>query len=172
MPRVRVRGSTKDKDLGFKRLAAELGELGSVTLGVQGKEAKERHPNAEMSVGELAALHELGLGVPRRSWLIDWLAANEGRMRKQAAEAFQHVMARRTTRNKALIALGYEWTAQIRQRIVSGQVPPPNAPATIERKGHGIPLLDTNVLHNSITYRVFLRMKKSIRDAAQRGLIK
>lgn len=168
MPRVRVR----DKDNGFKKLVAELGEMGSVTIGVQGKEATERHPSSDLSVGELAAVHELGLGVPRRSWLVDWIDAHADEMRTQTKAALVEVLARRTTRNKALTALGYNWTKQVRDRVAAGQVPPPLAASTVARKGHSTPLIDTNTLHNAITYRLFLPHKKSIRDPEQRGLIK
>jgi hypothetical protein len=141
--------------------------MGSVTLGVQGEEATKAHPSG-MPIGQLAATHELGLGVPRRSWLGSWLEANEARMLEETRAAFAEVMARRTTRNKALQALGYRWTEQLRKHVAEGNVQPPLAASTVARKGHNIPLLDTATMVNAITYKVFLPLLKSIRDVAQR----
>lgn len=159
-----------DKDKGFKKLVESLGEMGAVVIGVQGKQAKEQHPNAPLKIGELAAAHELGLvpGAPARSWLRQWMDENAARLSEEAAAEFKAVMARKTTRNTALKKLGYKWTSEVRERIDSGKVPPPLAASTVARKGHSTPLLDTATLRNSITYKVYLPQIKSIRDKGQR----
>lgn len=161
----------KDVDKGFRKLAQSLGEMGSVTLGVQGKEALMQHPDSELSVGEVAAIHELGLSGghrTRRSWLVDWMNENEARMVSEAKAEFAEVMAGRKTRNQALIHLGYRWTDELRNNIWQGKIKPPLRESTIAAKGHSIPLLDSATLVNAITYRVFLPMFKSIRDPVQR----
>lgn len=169
---IRTSVTIKDVDKGFKRLAAELGEMGSVTLGVQGKEAEEMHPKAGISVGQLAATHELGLapGVPQRSWLRSWIDANESRMAAETRAKLQDVLAGRTTRKKALADLGYKWTAELRDNIWQGRITPALSALRIQRKGGETrPLLDTYTLMNAISYRVFLKQFKSIRDTVQRA---
>jgi hypothetical protein len=167
---IKVKTTIKDVDKGFKRLAAELGEMGTVTLGVQGDEAEAKHPNSDLTVGHLAAVHHLGVGVPQRPWLTDWMDANAERMMQQTRDALQDVMQGKLSRNQALIKLGYEWTKQLRDRIWNGEIKPPLAASTIARKGGETrPLLDSATLVNAITYKVFLPMFKSIRDTAQRA---
>lgn len=169
MPPGRV--TIEDTDHGFARLAETLGELGSVVLGVQGKEAEKPHPSADgLTVGEIASIHHEGKGPPRRRWLEGWLEKNAARMRAEAAIELQDVIAGKTTRNKALQRLGYKWCAELRDWIWAGKVTPPLAASTIQRKGGETrPLVDTHTLVNAITYKVFLPQLKSIRDTAQRA---
>ncbi len=162
----------KDKDKGFKKLMAQLGELGTVTIGVQGKDADVIHKDSDLSVGQIAAIHELGIGgAKRRSWLVSWMDANKGKMLKETKLAFKQVMKGTLTRNKALIGLGYAWTAGVRANMAAGKIRPA-LPATNPRGAGAPPLYDTHQLHDSITYKIFLAKKKSVKDAAQRKLIK
>lgn len=153
-----------DRDRGFAALAASLGDMGAITLGVQGKEALEFHPNphgeGNITVGEIAAMHELGLGVPRRSWLLSWLDINRQKMLRQCRDHLRYVISRKMTRNQALIKLGFKWTEQLRENIDrDGVKGPALSTFTVERKGHPIKLLETGTLRNAITYRVFLPRK-------------
>jgi hypothetical protein len=163
-----------DRDRGFKKLAASLGEMGQVTIGVQGKEAEARHPESEdITLGELAALHELGLGGQRaRSWCRAWMDENEARMVRETAAQFRAVLARTQTRNAALIKLGYEWTADMQKRMDDGRVTPPISAETAARKGHAKPLIDTYALRNAVTYRVWLPQVRSIRSKTQRMAVR
>lgn len=165
MARVKI----TDKDRGFHQLMTSLGEMGSIRVGVQGEEAKQKHPSSDLTVGEIAAIHELGLGVPKRSWLVSWMDANAGRIQSETKSAFGAVMKGKKSRNQALIDLGYAWTKDIRQEISSGKITP--ALPRPRPDGSTEPLFDTHTLHNDITYKVFLPQKKSIRDAAQRKAV-
>ena len=167
MPKTSVK--IEDRDRGYKKLAATLGELGTVTLGVQGKEALEKHPESELTVGEIAAIHELGLGVPKRSWLVSWMDANQARMLRETNLALSQVLKGVISRNKALAALGFEWTKDIREVVSSGGVEP--ALAHPRPDGTTAPLYDTHTLHNSITYKIWLPQARSIRDPAQRAVV-
>ena len=173
---ARTRVTVTDTDHGYKRLAATLGELGTITLGVQGKEAEEAHPSPtrwggpQLTVGQVAAIHELGLGVKRRSWLGTWLDENQARLLAETADKLAQVLRGTTTRNKALQELGYKWTAELRDRIWEGQIRPRLADTTIAIKGgEWRPLLETGTLMNAITYKVFLPNLKSIKNVAQRA---
>ncbi len=169
---VRVKVTVQDRDRGFQKLAGELGGMGTVTLGVHGDDAAKPHPNSEWSIGELAYRHEVGLGVKERSWLRVWMDANEARMLAETKAAYLDVMAGRTTRKKAMAALGYKWVAELRQNIADGKVYPPLAPSTIARKGHSIPLLESATLANHITYKLFLKQIKSVQSKAERAVLR
>jgi len=165
-----VPAKIKDTDHGFKKLMGELGELGTITIGVQGQEALSMHPEANMTVGELAQRHELGLGVPQRSFIRAWFDKHEARLRKETAAELEAVLKGTSTRKKSLAALGYKWTEEIREHIDRNEVDgPPLAPATVAKKGHDTKLLGfTYTLRNAVTYKLFLPQKKSIRDVEQR----
>lgn len=168
---IRTKVTVVDRDLGFKRLVSQLGEMGHVTLGVQGDEAEKIHLKAGIPIGQLAAAHELGLvpGAPMRSWLRSWIDTNEARLGAETKTALQEVLAGRKTRNKALQELGYKWTAELRDNIWKGNIKPGLSATTIMRKGGETrPLLDTYTLMNAISYVVRLPMLKSIRDTIQR----
>lgn len=169
---IKTKVKITDKDNGYKRLAAELGGMGTITLGVQGAEAEKMHPSGA-PVGQIAAAHELGLvpGAPQRSWLRSWMDSNEQRMLAEVQAQYKLVMQGKKTRNKALKELGYKWVEELRQNIDDRGITPPLAASTVKAKGHNIPLLDTGTLRNSITYKVFLKMKKSARDAAERAVL-
>lgn len=157
-----------DTDPGFRRLIGELGEMGSVTLGVQGKDAEEMYDNG-LTVGQNAAMHELGLGgMKERSWLRAWMDENAPRLYAETKSELVQVLAGNKTRKAALQELGYKWTKEVRARVEAGHVTPPLAQDTIDRKGHAIPLIETTKLVAAITYAVFLPQLKSIRDTAQR----
>lgn len=172
MAKLQVKASVHDKDKGYAKLAADLDGMGTVTLGVQGNEASAQHPNAGMSVGALATMHELGLGVPERSWLRKWMDLNQARMLKETKTALKEVTAGRTTRKKALAALGYRWVVELRDWIAAGNVTPPISASWAAAKGHSIPLLDTATLVNAITYKLFLPQIKSIKGSKQRAVVR
>jgi hypothetical protein len=166
----------EDTDKGFRKLAASLGEMGQITIGVQGKEADARHDPEDPespTVGELAAMHELGLGgMHSRSFVRAWIDDNAERMVRETAEQFRAVLARTTTRNAALIKLGYAWTADMQKRMDDGRVTPPISDTTAKRKGHARPLIETYKLRNAVSYKVFIPNIRSIRDPAQRRAIR
>jgi len=166
----------EDTDKGFRKLAASLGEMGQITIGVQGKEADARHDPEDPespTVGELAAMHELGLGGMRsRSFVRAWMDDNAERMVRETAEQFRAVLARTTTRNAALIKLGYAWTADMQKRMDDGRVTPPISDTTAKKKGHARPLIETYKLRNAVSYRVWLPQVRSIRSVDQRRAVR
>lgn len=148
-----------DKDLGYQRTLQVFRNLGlSLTLGVVGDKATEPHKDADgkpsgITVGELAAIHELGLGVPERSWLRAWFEANHRTVIVDVKAGLAQVVQGRLTHEGLLELLGNKYAAQIKARIIAG-VDPPNAESTIQRKGSSTPLIDTGQLLSSIGYEV------------------
>lgn len=160
----------KDTDKGFRKLMGSLGEMGTLTIGVQGQEAERKHPESNLTIGELARMHELGQGVPKRSFITAWFDQNEPRLIRQTKQAVERVLRRQTTRKVELAGLGYLWTDEIRRHIDANEVAGPAlAASTQRRKGHGIKLLGfTYALRNSITYKLFMPQIKSVRNTEQR----
>src|SRR5262245_39865552 len=79
-----------DRDHGYKERLKAISKIGRhvVNVGIQGDRAAAKHQGAaqkksgfaalvttakSLSVGEVAAIHEFGLGVPERSWLRAWV---------------------------------------------------------------------------------------------------
>jgi hypothetical protein len=141
-----------DKDHGYRRALAALGPLGGLNIGVQGSRASAPHVGSQVSVGELAAIHELGLGVPERSWLRAWFDENQRMVLDDCSAAMQQVILGKLTRDQALNVLGLKWVGAIQQRIADGQITPALAKETIARKGSSVPLIDTGVLRAAITH--------------------
>lgn len=143
-----------DTDPGFKRTIRALGRMGGVTLGVQGDEATASAPGAGITIGELAAIHELGLGVPERSFLRSWLDENQDQMLADARAMMQRMVKGQVTRERALELLGVRWQSAIQRRILQGGITPELSEQTKKRKGSSTPLLDTGQLVSAITYVV------------------
>jgi hypothetical protein len=105
------------------------------------------------SVLEIAAIHEFGIGQERRSFVADWADQKQGEIRaKEKALAVGYARGRLSL-NDALEQLGQWGVGSIQERISAG-IPPPNAPATVAKKGSSTPLIDSNTLRSSVTYRV------------------
>ncbi len=170
MARTRVKIS--ETGPGFSVLAAEL--LGAETrVGVQGDEAEKAHPTrGDWTVGELAARHEMGLGVPERSFLRSYFDSHEAQMKQDLTNEYAAIAAGRSTRKKSMEKLGYKWTQGVRLGITSGSVRPSLAASTIKRKGHGTPLFESAVLVNAITHKLYLRNINGVTDPAQRELLR
>jgi hypothetical protein len=169
MLKVKVKVTTSGP--GFKQMFEDLAG-GSILLGSQGDDADKQHSTFAGTVGELMVMHELGLGVPERSWLRAWIDANQKSCEADMALAMQHILAGRKSRKKALEDIGYKWTQEMRENITSGKVRPAIAASTAAAKGHDIPLLDTTDGVNSISFRLFLRQIKGIADKSVREAVR
>jgi hypothetical protein len=109
---------------------------------------------SELTVGEIAAIHEFGLGTaPRRSFLADWADEKRDEINAIAVKAGRAVARGTLTGEDALEQIGAWAVGSIQERMASN-IPPPLAPATIKRKGSSVALIDTGQLRSSISYRV------------------
>lgn len=171
-----------DRDRGMKALRRELVYLGShhARIGVlsgpgrggnvQAQAPKKSPPKSRrkkrnapapsrgLTVAEVFAFHELGLGRnPKRS-SIGWVADSK----KNEIVAFQTkimdlVLAQKMGGKEALWFLGEKAQSLVKARIVSG-IPPALSPEYLKRKevagGKKTPLIWTGQLLNSIRYKV------------------
>lgn len=150
------------RDNGADKLLADLRALGKLTVrvGVLADGPKARGSAAgkgrQASLVEVAAAHEFGApaaGIPQRSFIRGTVDAKRAEIAaKQTALAKQIVEAELDPR-AALERLGASVAGMMQVRIAEG-IAPPNAPATIARKGSDKPLVDKGQLRGALTWRV------------------
>ncbi len=160
----------KDRDRGYRKLIKDLAGV-ELTIGVQGEDAEKPHPSSELTVGELAAIHELGLGVPERSWLRSWVDKNQALMEADLAIAWRRI-AGGESRRKVMNEVGAKWVLDIQEGIISGEITPALAPSTIAQKGFDTPLVDTMTFVTSISHSLKLLAIKSIKSRAVREVLR
>lgn len=146
----------KDTDKGFKKLAARLGETyrgrNSLLVGILGDQADEKHGDVgEETVGQIAAAHEYGLGVPERTWLRGWFDAHQAEIKEDLRKISRGVIMGRFTQDDGLEILGVKYAGQIQARMATS-IPPPLAPATVARKGSSVSLIDTGQMRSAVSF--------------------
>lgn len=148
-----------DTDKGFrKRVAAVIGAGPVDTIvGVIGDKAGEDHGG--LTVGELAEIHEFGLGVPERSFLRAWFDGNRDKVIERLRAAHRQVLLGKLTPQKAGELIGMWAVGEIQKFIADGKVKPPLDQRTIDRKGSSVPLIDTGQLRSAISYAVTERLR-------------
>lgn len=145
----------KDTDKGAAKMLARLLADGALSVGVLGADAGAAHEDSDLTVGDIAEIHEFGLGTaPRRSFLAGWVDENKEQIVTVVTKAGQALARGRLANvNQALEQIGV-WAVGSIQIRMSNNIPPPLAPATIKRKGSSIALIDTGQLRSSISHRV------------------
>lgn len=142
-------------DHGADALVARLARMAASPLasevGVIGDDAGAEH-GADLTTADVALFHELGLGVPRRSWLADAITENEALIAQTLAEFDKRIVLGQIEERVALDQFGAWLVGLIQQRIANG-ISPPLADSTEARKGSSTPLIDTGQLRSSITNR-------------------
>lgn len=147
-------------DRGLKQIIKNIIRMGrgrgpSVTVGIQGTDAgPSRGP--EFNNASLAALHEFGSRdgkIPQRSFMRGTIDRERRSINKQIARAARNVAA--TGDFKKELGLVGERVRSDMIRTINNTIGlKENAPVTIAAKGSSVPLIDTGVLKNSITWKV------------------
>lgn len=108
-----------------------------------------------MTVGELAAIHEFGLGVPQRSFIRGYFDAKSADILSALNASWQArnpndalLTALRITMAQTAVKARDGMKQYINERPFKA-----NAKRTIKRKGSDLPLVDTGVLKSSISGR-------------------
>jgi len=145
-----------DRDKGLKDLSKKITQSKDLilTVGVHGEEGNQAHEGGQLTVADIATVHEYGLGTaPERSWLRAWADENEEKNKEALRKIGAAVVKRRFSANVGLERAGNLFVAQIQQRI-SANIPPPLKPATIAAKGSSVALIDSGQFRSSIRYQV------------------
>ena len=120
------------RDRGAKKRLANLKRPAHVTVGVHADDGAEPDGDSGITVAEVAAIHEFGLGVTERSWLRDFVAQNRAQLlqmlRDQAKRVVLGADAAREMDRFGLVVVG-----MVKERIIAG-IDPPLAPQTLVQK--------------------------------------
>lgn len=145
--------AVRDEDRGYKALVETVFKFGKPVVHVGILEADGGEDHGGMTVAEVAAIHEFGLGVPERSFLRAWFDENEDRAREAIRRLLVSVIAGKRTKEQALELFGQWAQGEIQARIAAG-IPPGLAESTIAKKGSSVPLIDTGQLRSAISYMI------------------
>ncbi len=144
----------KDIDRGAKRLAKALAN-GALSIGVLEADAAKEHDEAEgLTVGEVAAIHEFGLGVPRRSFLAGWCDEKRDEIVAVIVKGGRALVKKQVPDMPTLLDQIGLWAVGSIQERISNRIAPELAPSTIAKKGSSVPLIDKGQLRASISHRV------------------
>ena len=138
-----------------------VGKKARITIGIHASEGNEIHddatfaadgaiePGSALTVAELGAIHEFGLGVPQRSFIRAWFDESVQKNRDLLASQLKLVVAGKLPLEKALERVALKCEADVKLRI-RNRIPPPNAPSTIAKKKSSVPLIASGQLRASI----------------------
>lgn len=143
-------GPTIDRDLGLRRFIREL-QIAKVTEVVIGVQQGDMNGEGQQ-IAEYAAYNEFGTeNIPERSFMRTAFDENLPQLKEDMDRRYSEVQAGTKTVYQALGLVGLRHQDQIKQKI-DQNVPPPNSPFTIARKGSSKTLIDTGAMKNSIHY--------------------
>lgn len=144
-----------DNDAVWRKITSDLRALEgkSVDIGVIGSEAAKDHDG--LTNVELAAKHEFGVGVPRRSFIAQGWDANILMIEKFAGKVTDSVFSMGNY-NVALNRLGLVMRQGVMDQFSKSGDPKwkENSQMTIAKKGSDKPLIDTGRLRQSVTFRI------------------
>lgn len=149
-------GSVTVRDTGLAALKKRLATAErqhALTVGVHAEEGAAPHAGGA-TVIEIATINEFGLGVPERSFIRAWADA-KAEVHKDNVRKLGRALVKGTVKDAraGLGQLGEAYVGEVQARIAGG-IAPPNAPATVKRKGSSTPLVDKGILRSSIAARV------------------
>jgi hypothetical protein len=157
-----MRPSLTDTDKGYRALMKRLQEQAApgLRVGVFGAKADAQHADSELTVGDIATIHEFGFEhvrggyfVLERAWLRGYYDENEARLKEMVRRVAEAVAQGKMTREQGLNLIGLKISGEIKQRLQAG-ITPPLAESTIKAKGSSVPLIDSGQFIGSIAHEV------------------
>jgi hypothetical protein len=153
-----VPGAAKVDDRVFRELRRKIGKLADASVSVGVLKADEPHADSDMTIVEIAAVHEFGspaAGIPERSFIRSTFENSDvvNQQRALCAKVARKIIRDKMTPEEGLQILGQWGVAQVKKRI-RAHIPPPLKDETIKRKKSSTPLIDTGQLLNALTYEV------------------
>ena len=147
-------------DRGYKRIKKELQAMAKheVAIGVLGKAGQTQYPDADATLIDVAIWNHYGtrrkgkVHIPKRPFMDIAIRKYEQNM-LNAVIAGINAIIRGSDARTQLDRLGLLHTGHI-QKVIAALKTPPNAPATIRKKGVDNPLIDTGRLRQAISHIV------------------
>jgi hypothetical protein len=162
------RFALQDRDRGYRSLLRNIGGARSgttVKVGFQGPRAEEQEHDADLTVVEIAAIHEFGFGnVPERSMIRAWVDQNGPAIKRLMNQLADQVIKGEINIKTAMDRFGIWAVGQIQLRIADG-IEPKLADSTIAHKGSSVPLINTGQMRSAITHLVDQRMAGALAGA-------
>jgi hypothetical protein len=93
-----------------------------VSVGVHSADGSEVEEGSDLTVAEIAAIHEFGLGVPERSWLRDFVDENREQLSGMLATTALQI-AKGVNQDTAMNRFGLAVVGMVKKRIVAGIEP-------------------------------------------------
>lgn len=146
---------TRIIDRGYQKIIRQTLELDRQDIFV-GIPASKDEPRDGSSMVMIAAVNEFGSmdgRIPQRSYLRSTLEEKKDEIIRTLESAYKGVADLRLKASDARSLVGLKVSSLVRQKIVAIRTPP-NAPATIRKKGSSNPLIDTGRLRQSIAFVV------------------
>lgn len=151
-------GKTVDRDRGRLSILKRLRDAAGAEVTIGWHAASGSHPKAKMPMPQLAAIHEFGApaaNIPERSTLRATADAKGAQYRRDLQRVAARVVAEGASLRGELEKFGAEAASDVRQAITDFS-DPPDAPATVARKGSSHPLIDTGAMRNAVSHHVKL----------------
>jgi len=107
-----------------------------------------------------AAIHEFGApeaNIPERSFIRSTFVQHRDEYGAMLAKLMPRILAKVVSPEQAMNLIGMKAVADVNKKVRVEGVPPPLAPATIERKGSSRALIDTGSMLQSVTWVVLRR---------------
>lgn len=161
----------KSVDKGWKSLSKTMKAIAQsdskVHVGILGGKRNSRKGEPLTNV-ELGFVHEFGTArVPERSFIRSTFEVNREKYAGILKRLVPQIYAQKMTVAQVLNILGATMAADIKKRMADGEIKPPNAPATLERKraksyrgaakGEPKALIDTAQLLGSVTWALHMK---------------
>lgn len=142
----------RDKDLGMKRIMAELHRADDMVVDV-GLFAGGAAPDG-VTVAEYGAYNEFGTSrIPSRPFMAISFDENIGQINRDIQRGFRNVSSGRSA-DAELNIIGLKHQQRIQRTIKGRDILPKLADSTIAAKGSTKTLVDTGQMVNAVTYEV------------------
>lgn len=129
-----AKAKVREVDHGALKMLHNLKSLDRVvTVGIHASEGGDSEQDSSMTVAEVGAIHEFGLGVPQRSFLRQFVDENRSKLKAMLEASAREVAKGTLTSDQALERFGLAVQGMVRERIVAG-IAPELAESTKERK--------------------------------------
>ena len=164
MARGRVTVRDRGHDALLQQIRLTQGRKYDLQIGIP-DDVGDRIHDAEsgLTISELGAIHELGLGVPQRSFIGGWYDENRDRVLARVRQASADFVVGRTKNLElSLRNIARLYGEEMKARMNAG-ISPELADATVEKKRRKgaphpeTPLEDTLVLRDSIEGKLVIR---------------
>ena len=142
----------------WRRIIANVKKAGTLELqvGITGSDGEQKHPNSDLTIGEIALIHEYGsekADVPARPFLSRAFERTAFPMHAAMRRAASDCYMSPSSLMSSLRAMGQLAVGAVRMTIFDN-IPPALEESTVRKKGHDLALVDSGTLMEAISYKI------------------